>query len=116
MTTTLTRKATKFGLRSSHIILPKDWIGLQIEIKAIGIYQPPKEINWQNIEDLIDSKIRNLKTAVAQQPNQPKILDLSDEEEAFLEKFKSNKNDIILLNHAKQQFGPERVTDLLKHT
>lgn len=115
MTNTFTRKVRKFAAgRSAHVTLPKELIGSDVEIKVIGSYQPIKEFNWKNVEIMIDEKITKAlnKSAVAPQLKNIQS-NLSEEEEVFIEKYKQDKNDTILLFKAEKQFGPERVQQLI---
>ena len=57
----ITKKVKKFGIRSAHITLPRDWIDKDVEIKLLNSGPIEKEINWKNIKNLIQEEIESAK-------------------------------------------------------
>ena len=55
------RKVKKFGRGGAYTSLPSDWVNQEVEIRLIGPGTVIKEINWKNIETLIEDKIESAK-------------------------------------------------------
>ena len=58
--TQITRKVKKFGAGSAHVVVPANWLNQEVELKITNSGPVVKEITWENIEELIQEKLKHV--------------------------------------------------------